>query len=180
MPLTVAIVGRPNVGKSTLFNRLAGKRLAIVDDTPGVTRDRALAESNLGGLDLKLIDTAGFDKGPAGSLTARMADQTNTAIKDADVCLFVIDAREGLTTGDEILADALRRSGKPVILAANKSEGRPHPSFEAESLALGFGEPVALSAEHGLGLAELREALAPFAEDDQGTEQSETEEEAEP
>ena len=180
MPLTVAIVGRPNVGKSTLFNRLAGKRLAIVDDTPGVTRDRALAESNLGGLDLKLIDTAGFDKGPLGSLTARMADQTKTAIKDADVCLFVIDAREGLTTGDEILADALRRSGKPVILAANKSEGKFHASFEAESLALGFGEPVALSAEHGLGLAELREALAPFAGDDQGTEQSEIEEDAEP
>jgi GTP-binding protein len=164
MPLTVAIIGRPNVGKSTLFNRLAGKRLAIVDDTPGVTRDRALADSNLGGLDLKLIDTAGFDKGPAGSLVARMADQTKAAIKDAGVCLFVVDAREGLTTGDEIVADALRRSGKPVILAANKSEGRLHPSFEAESLSLGFGEPIALSAEHGIGLAELREALAPFAD----------------
>ena len=99
MPLTVAIVGRPNVGKSTLFNRLAGKRLAIVDDTPGVTRDRALADSNLGGLDLKLIDTAGFDKGPPGSLIARMAEQTKAAIEDADVCLFVVDAREGLTTG---------------------------------------------------------------------------------
>jgi GTP-binding protein len=180
MPVTVAIVGRPNVGKSTLFNRLAGKRLAIVDDTPGVTRDRALAPSNLGGLDLLLIDTAGFDKGPAGSLTARMADQTKTAIRDADVCLFVIDAREGLTTGDEILADALRRSGKPVILAANKSEGKSHRSFEAESLALGFGEPVALSAEHGIGLAELREALAPFADDDPDTDQSENAEDAEP
>src|SRR5262245_12199570 len=164
MPLTVAIVGRPNVGKSTLFNRLAGKRLAIVDDTPGVTRDRATAPSNLGGLDLKLIDTAGFDNGPAGSLTARMADQTRTAIKDADVCLFVLDAREGLTAVDDVVADALRRSGKPVILAANKSEGKPDPSFEAESHALGFGEPIALSAEHGLGLAELRDALAPFFE----------------
>jgi GTP-binding protein len=171
MPLTVAIVGRPNVGKSTLFNRLAGKRLAIVDDTPGVTRDRALADSNLGGLDLKLIDTAGFDKGPAGSLTARMADQTRAAIKDADVCLFVLDAREGVTAGDEIVADALRRSGKPVILAANKSEGKPDPGFEAESLSLGFGEPIALSAEHGLGLAELRDALAPFSDDDPDTEQ---------
>ena len=170
MPLTVAIVGRPNVGKSTLFNRLAGKRLAIVDDTPGVTRDRALADSNLGGLELKLIDTAGFDKGPAGSLTARMADQTRAAIKDADVCLFVIDARDGLTVGDEIVADAVRRSGKPVILAANKSEGKPDPGFEAESLSLGFGEPIALSAEHGLGLAELRDALAPFSNDDQSTE----------
>ena len=180
MPLTVAIVGRPNVGKSTLFNRLAGKRLAIVDDTPGVTRDRALAPSNLGGLDLMLVDTAGFDKGPAGSLTARMADQTKAAIKDADVCLFVVDAREGLTTGDEIVADALRRSGKPVILAANKSEGKPDPTFEAESLALGFGEPLALSAEHGLGLAELREALAPFAEDAPDTEQEEPAVEPEP
>jgi GTPase len=180
MSVTVAIVGRPNVGKSTLFNRLAGKRLAIVDDKPGVTRDRALAPSNLGGLDLMLIDTAGFDKGPAGSLTARMADQTKTAINDADVCLFVIDAREGLTTGDEMVADALRRSGKPVILAANKSEGKSHRSFESESLKLGFGEPLALSAEHGIGLAELREALAPFFQDDPDTEQSETEEQAAP
>src|SRR5262245_18926142 len=173
MPLTVAIVGRPNVGKSTLFNRLAGKRLAIVDDTPGVTRDRATSPSNLGGLDLKLIDTAGFAKGPPGSLTARMADQTKAAIKDADVCLFVIDAREGLTAGDEILAETLRRSGKPVILAANKSEGKPDPSFDAESLSLGFGEPLAISAEHGLGLAELREALAPFTDDAPSVEQSE-------
>src|SRR5262245_50478732 len=178
MPLTVAIVGRPNVGKSTLFNRLAGKRLAIVDDTPGVTRDRALAESNLGGLELRLIDTAGFDKGPPGSLTARMAEQTKAAIKDADICLFVIDAREGLTAGDEIVADALRRSGKPVILAANKSEGKPDPSFEAESLSLGFGEPLAISAEHGLGLAELREALAPFTDDAPSTDQLELTEEA--
>ena len=111
MPLTIAIVGRPNVGKSTLFNRLAGRRLAIVDDTPGVTRDRAVAESNLAGLDLRLIDTAGFDKGAPESLTARMAVQTTAAIKDADVCLFVIDARAGLTSGDQIVADALRKSG---------------------------------------------------------------------
>jgi GTP-binding protein len=179
MPLTVAIVGRPNVGKSTLFNRLAGKRLAIVDDTPGVTRDRALADSNLGGLNLKLIDTAGFDKGPPGSLIARMAEQTRAAIEDADVCLFVVDAREGLTTVDQIVADTLRRSGKPVILAANKSEGRANPTFEAESYSLGFGEPIAMSAEHGIGLAELREALAPFTDDDdedddQDADQSET------
>ena len=178
MPLTVAIVGRPNVGKSTLFNRLAGKRLAIVDDTPGVTRDRGVAVSNLGGLDLKLIDTAGFDEAAPGTLSARMTDNTKEAIKEADVCLFVLDAREGMTTGDEILAEALRRSGKPVILAANKREGKPHPSFEAESLALGFGEPVALSAEHGLGLAELRDALAPFAGEIPDAEESETEETA--
>jgi len=158
---------------------VAGKRLAIVDDKPGVTRDRALAPSNLGGLDLHLIDTAGFDKGAAGSLTARMAEQTKTAIKDADVCLFVIDAREGLTTGDEIVADALRRSGKPVILAANKSEGKTHRTFEADSLSLGFGEPIAMSAEHGIGLAELIGVLTPFAEDDQDTDQSELAEHAE-
>jgi len=165
MPLTVAIVGRPNVGKSTLFNRLAGKRLAIVDDTPGVTRDRAWASSNLGGLELKLIDTAGFDRGAPESLLARMAEQTKSAIKQADICLFVIDAREGLTAGDQIVAETLRKSGKPVVLAANKSESTTDSGMEAESYALGFGEPVAISAEHGLGLGELRDALAPFAED---------------
>ena len=163
MPLTVAIVGRPNVGKSTLFNRLAGKRLAIVDDTPGVTRDRAVAESNLLGLDLRLIDTAGFDKGAPESLVARMAVQTSTAIKDADVCLFVIDARAGLTAGDQIVADALRKSGKPVIIAANKCESTAGDAGATEAYALGFGEPVAVSAEHGLGVGELRDALAPYA-----------------
>ena len=163
MPLTVAIVGRPNVGKSTLFNRLAGKRLAIVDDTPGVTRDRAVAENNLLGLDLRLIDTAGFDKGAPESLTARMAVQTRAAILDADVCLFVIDARAGLTTGDQIVADALRKSGKPVIVAANKCESAAGDAGNMEAYALGFGEPVAVSAEHGLGVVELRDALAPYA-----------------
>jgi GTPase len=173
MPLTVAIVGRPNVGKSTLFNRLAGKRLAIVDNTPGVTRDRALAASNLGGLELILIDTAGFDRGPPESLTSRMAAQTAAAIQSADVCLFVVDVREGLTAGDEIVAEVLRKSGKPVILAANKSERRAAQSAEAEFYALGFGEPVAISAEHGLGLGELRDALAPFAEDAPSTDEGE-------
>jgi GTP-binding protein len=164
MPLTVVIVGRPNVGKSTLFNRLAGKHLAIVDDTPGVTRDRAVAQSNLGGLDLRLIDTAGFDKGAPESLTARMAAQTSLAIEDADVCLFLIDARAGLTAGDEIVAGALRKSGKPVIVAANKSESAAADAGIAEAYALGFGEPIALSAEHGLGLSELFDALAPYAD----------------
>jgi GTP-binding protein len=178
MPLTVAIVGRPNVGKSTLFNRLAGKRLAIVDDTPGVTRDRAFAESNFGGLNLALIDTAGFDQGAPESLVARMAVQTNAAIKDADVCLFVVDARAGITTGDEIVAEALRRSGKPIILAANKCEGNAAEAGANEAYALGFGEPIALSAEHGLGLAELREALSAYAPEtpaDESDNPSETE-----
>jgi GTP-binding protein len=163
MSLTVAIVGRPNVGKSTLFNRLCGKRLAIVDDTPGVTRDWASATSNLGGLELILIDTAGFDKGPPKSLPARMAAQTAAAILNADVSIFVVDAREGLTAGDTIVAETLRKSGKPVVLAANKSEGRASTRAEAEFYALGLGEPVLISAEHGLGLGELRDALAPFA-----------------
>jgi GTP-binding protein len=173
MPLTVAIVGRPNVGKSTLFNRLAGKRLAIVDDTPGVTRDRAVAQSNLGGLDLRLIDTAGFDTGRPESLVARMAEQTRVAIKDADVCLFVIDARAGITAGDEIVADALRKSGKPVILAANKSESAAARDGEVEAYRLGFGEPLAISAEHGIGLAELVDALTPYAEEPPPTEETE-------
>jgi GTP-binding protein len=182
MALTVAIVGRPNVGKSTLFNRLAGKRLAIVDDTPGVTRDRAFAESNLGGLHLRLIDTAGFDEGPSESLPARMMVQTMAAVADADVCLFLVDARAGITAGDEIFADALRKSGKPVIVAANKSESSKAEAGANEAFALGFGEPIALSAEHGLGLGELRDALAAFApedaflDDENGAEEAEVEE----
>src|SRR5580698_5153611 len=122
MALTVAILGRPNVGKSTLFNRLAGKKLAIVHDTPGVTRDLHEADGQLGDLALRLVDTAGFDEAPPGTLTARMLDRTKDAIAAADVCLFLIDGRAGLTTGDETIADVLRRSGKPVILAANKCE----------------------------------------------------------
>jgi GTP-binding protein len=179
MPLTVAIVGRPNVGKSTLFNRLAGKRLAIVDDTPGVTRDRAFAASDFGGLDLALIDTAGFDKGAPESLITRMVAQTSAAIDDADVCIFVVDARAGLTTGDELVAQALRLSGKPVILAANKCEGAAAESGANEAYALGFGEPIALSAEHGLGFAELREALAGHVPEAPDTDDPEDEAQAE-
>ena len=171
MPITVAIVGRPNVGKSTLFNRLAGKQLAIVDDTPGVTRDRATAPSNLGGIDLNLIDTAGFDEGPPDSLPARMVAQTKLAIADADICLFVVDARAGLTTGDEIVAETLRKSGKPMIMVANKCESRAAEAAAPEFYALGFGEPVNLSAEHGLGLGELRDALLPFLEKTPSTEE---------
>ncbi len=165
MPLTVAIVGRPNVGKSTLFNRLSGTRRAIVDDTPGVTRDRSIAESDFAGIPLRLIDTAGFDKGAPGSLTARMLAQTEAAISDSDVCLFVIDARAGLTAGDELVAGALRKSGKPVLLIANKAESAAAAEANIlEASSLGLGDAIAMSAEHGIGLGDLHEALAPFAE----------------
>ncbi|HWA90222.1 MAG TPA: ribosome biogenesis GTPase Der [Rhizomicrobium sp.] len=164
MALVLAIVGRPNVGKSTLFNRLAGKRLALVHDTPGVTRDRREADAELDGIALKLIDTAGFEEGLEGSLAQRMTAQTMAAIAEAGVCLFVIDARDGVTAGDEIIAETLRRSGKPVILAANKSEGRAAADTVADAYRLGFGEAIALSAEHALGMGELAEALAEFAD----------------
>jgi GTP-binding protein len=166
MPLTLAIVGRPNVGKSTLFNRLAGKKLALVHDTPGVTRDRRAADAELSGIALRLIDTAGFEEGAEGSLAARMTAQTLAAIEEADVCLFVIDARDGVTAGDEIIAETLRRSGKPVVLAANKSEGRAAAETVADAYRLGFGEAIALSAEHALGMDELAEALSAFAEEE--------------
>ena len=162
MPLTVAIVGRPNVGKSTLFNKLMGRKLALVHDTPGVTRDRREAAANLGGFEFRVIDTAGFEDDTPASMAGRMTGQTMTAIADADVCLFLFDARAGVTTGDEIIAQALRRSGKPVILVANKCESRAGEGGIAESYAFGFGEAIALSAEHSLGLGELQEALEAF------------------
>jgi GTP-binding protein len=161
MPLNLAIVGRPNVGKSRLFNRLAGRAAAIVHDTPGVTRDRQAVEAVFDGLSLRLIDTAGFEDAAAGSVAHRMTKQTLAAIAEAEALLFVIDARDGLTAGDQIIAEALRKSGKPVILAANKCEGRVEPP--AEAWGLGFGEPIAISAEHNLGMAELADALAPLA-----------------
>ncbi len=163
MTLTLAIVGRPNVGKSTLFNRLAGKRLAIVHDEPGVTRDRRVTEGQLGNIALRLIDTAGLEDDEPGSLLARMKEQTLTAIDEADVALFLIDARAGVTAGDEIVAGLLRRAGKPVILAANKCEGRSGNDGLVDAYRLGFGEAIALSAEHALGIGELEEALEPFA-----------------
>ena len=175
MPLTIAIVGRPNVGKSTLFNRLAGKKLAIVHDTPGVTRDRQEARTELGGVAVRLIDTAGFEEGEAGSLSQRMTEQTRTAIADADVCLFVVDVRAGITAGDEIIAAALRRAGKPVVLASNKSEARERPN-EAEAYALGLGEPIAVSAEHALGVDELVDALLEHTKDDAEPAASDSEE----
>jgi GTPase len=155
----LAIVGRPNVGKSTLFNRLAGKKLAIVDDTPGVTRDRREAPGRLGDLAFTLIDTAGFEDATDASLEARMRAQTEMAIRDADVILFLIDARVGVTPVDESFAALLRRADKPVVLAANKAEGRAGDTGVNEAYALGLGEPIPMSAEHGEGMAELYAAI---------------------
>jgi GTPase len=159
MSFTIAIIGRPNVGKSTLFNRLVGQKLALVDDQPGVTRDRREGEGRLGDLSFTIIDTAGLDDGARGSLTARMQEQTETAIKSADALMFVIDARAGLTPTDRAFADFARRADKPVLLLANKSEGRHGEAGAMEAYALGLGEPIQVSAEHGEGLGELYQAL---------------------
>jgi GTPase len=159
MSFTVAIVGRPNVGKSTLFNRLVGKRLALVDDEPGVTRDRREGRARLGDLEFAAIDTAGLDSAAPESLMGRMRAQTEAAIAAADAVLFMIDARSGPLPIDRDFANLVRRSGKPAILVANKSEGRAGSAGVLEAHALGLGEPVAISAEHGEGLADLYDAL---------------------
>ena len=165
MPLpTVAIIGRPNVGKSTLFNRLVGKKLALVDDQPGVTRDRREGEASLLGLDFRVIDTAGYEDEDAATLPGRMRAQTEAAVRDADVALFLIDARAGVTPLDEEIARWLRSTDRPVVLVANKAEGRAGEVGVIESLALGLGDPVQLSAEHGEGIADLFEALLPHLE----------------
>jgi GTP-binding protein len=177
MPLILAIVGRPNVGKSRLFNRLAGRTAAIVHDTPGVTRDRQAVDADYEGLSLRLIDTAGFEDATTGSIANRMTKQTLTAIAGAEVLLFLIDARAGVTAGDQIIASALRKSGKKVILAANKCEGRVQPPDEA--YGLGFGEAIAISAEHNLGMENIVVALQAFAPARDAEENQELEEEEE-
>ena len=163
MSFTVAIVGRPNVGKSTLFNRLAGRRLALVDDQPGLTRDRRETEVELDACTVTLVDTAGLESGDEG-LTARMRQQTEAAVAQADLVLFLIDARTGVTAADEIFGDLVRSAGKPVVLAANKSEGRAAEPGFYEAFSLGLGEPLAISAEHGLGIGEVIDAIGQAVE----------------
>ena len=155
----VAIVGRPNVGKSTLFNRLVGRKIALVDDTPGVTRDRREGEANLGHLAFTVVDTAGLEEGDAVSLAGRMRAQTEAALADCDVVMFMIDARVGVTGADRHFAQLLRRVDKPILLLANKSEGAAGRAGASEAYELGLGEPIALSAEHGEGTSDLYEAL---------------------
>jgi len=163
MSFTVIIIGRPNVGKSTLFNRLVGKRLALVDPTPGVTRDRREGEGRIAHLHFTVIDTAGLEDGRGDALEARMRAQTERALADADVALMLIDARAGVTPLDEHFADVVRRGPTPVVLVANKCEGSAGEAGRFDAFALGLGEPLPISAEHGEGMGNLYDALAPYA-----------------
>jgi GTP-binding protein len=156
----VAILGRPNVGKSSLFNRLMGRRLAIVDDTPGVTRDRKEAETQMGGRDILLVDTAGLEEAAPETLYGRMRASSEAALEQADVAVFVVDARSGITASDRAFANWLRRAHRPVILVANKAEGRGGAANAMEAYELGLGDPIAVSAEHNEGIAGLMEAIA--------------------
>lgn len=162
MSFTIAIIGRPNVGKSTLFNRLVGRRLALVDDSPGLTRDRREGDASLWNLRFTVIDTAGLEEADGDSLEAGMLSQTERALDSADVVLFVIDSRAGVTPLDEHFADWLRPRGKPVVVVANKCEGKAGEGGRLEAYGLGLGDPVPISAEHGEGLFDLHDALAPF------------------
>lgn len=168
----VIIIGRPNVGKSTLWNRLVGKKLALVDDQPGVTRDRRFGEAHLIGLDFMVVDTAGWEDEDPSSLPGRMRQQTEASLEGADLALFVIDARAGITPLDEEIARYLRESSVPVVLVANKAEGRAGDAGVYESFALGFGEPVPFSAEHGEGTADLFEAIQPYLEGKQSDDEA--------
>ncbi|MDE2363290.1 MAG: ribosome biogenesis GTPase Der [Hyphomicrobiales bacterium] len=159
MSFTLAIIGRPNVGKSTLFNRLVGKKLALVDDQPGVTRDRREGEAKLADLRFTIIDTAGLEEGDAATLSGRMRAQTEAAIEQADAILFMIDARAGVTPDDRYFASLVRRAGKPIVLVANKAEGRAGEAGALDAFSLGLGDPVPLSAEHGEGMIDLFDAL---------------------
>jgi GTP-binding protein len=177
MPLPiVAIIGRPNVGKSTLFNRLVGKRVALVDDRPGVTRDRREGEARLFDLTFTIMDTAGFEDEDAQTLPGRMRAQTEAAVRDADAALFLVDARAGITPLDEEIGRWLRSEDTPVIVAANKAEGRDGETGRLEAFSLGLGEPIALSAEHGEGLADLFESLRPYVEREEEIAEEEDEE----
>ncbi|MDP0926023.1 ribosome biogenesis GTPase Der [Paracoccus onubensis] len=164
MSFTLAIVGRPNVGKSTLFNRLVGKRLALVDDQPGVTRDLREGAGRLGDLRFVVIDSAGLEMADDDSLQGRMRRLTERAVDEADICLFVVDARAGVTAADEYFAEILRRRARHVILAANKAEGHAGEAGALEAYALGLGEPLRISAEHGEGMDDLYRVLAPLAD----------------
>src|SRR5690606_6631571 len=165
MSFKVAIVGRPNVGKSTLFNRLVGRKIALVDDTPGVTRDRRVHAARLQDLRFDVIDTAGLEAAAAPTLEGRMREQTVMAIDEADLVLFMLDARVGVLPDDETFAELVRRKGKPVIIVSNKTEGRGAEAGVLDAYRLGLGEPIAISAEHGLGMPDLRDAVAEIAGD---------------
>jgi GTP-binding protein len=195
MPLTVAIVGRPNVGKSTLFNRLVGRRQALVDPTPGVTRDRIEGVGRIGPIELRAIDTAGLTEAieavsgsrrqpewlaGAGTLEQRLRQQTRSALAEADLALMLIDAKAGLTALDRHFASWLRRQGKPVVLVANKCEGAAAASFASEAWALGLGAPIPISAQNGEGLADLADAIAAAAGTNVGTDETATAGETEP